>query len=77
MIRGKECIDTKGRKAEYVPQIRIAEITDEGEVKEEITITGRNAIIIFEAAKINERLEAKECYMEDGAILNVAEIMRG
>lgn len=66
----KEC---EGKKT--IPQIKITEITDDGRTGEEITLVGRNALIIFEAVKIAEHLSAKECYMEIEAILNIASMI--
>ncbi len=60
---------------ETIPQIKITEITDDGKTGEEITLVGRNALIIFEAVKIAERLSTKGCYMENEAILNIASII--
>ncbi len=60
---------------EYIPQIKISKITDEGKAIGEITIKGRNAIVFYEAAKIVEDLESKGYCMESDLILDIARLL--
>ena len=54
-----------------VSKIRIAAIMSNGEVEEEITLEGRNAMIIFESVKIAKYLETKVDCMSYGEVLDI------